>query len=167
MASYFCGNTPMPTTAIYAPQPTTAALRTMLQIAAGPSDPLVVWKWGLDFDGSGTVPIRCELMSSSVATTGLTAHVASGVMPLGPIQSASAVVLGAAATGYATGTGAQTAPTEANARYASMNSVLPNSGDRNEWSLGREFFVPAGHFLKIRLLAPATVNCACYVNWDE
>jgi hypothetical protein len=172
MASYMATNNPAPGAAAYVAQPTGTTLRTMLQITAGAQDPLIVWKWGLDFDGvAGSAPNRCELMSSSVATavgaSGLTAHVAAGITALGAIQSASAVVL--ATTGYSTlaaGT-AQTLPTEANTRWASINSVYAGNGDRNEWALGREFYVPAGHSVKIRVHAPVAVGMACYICWDE
>lgn len=169
MGSYQLANSPAPGATVYTPQPTGTTLRTMLQIQAGASDPLIIWKWGLDFDGTGTAPIRCELISSSVGTAGLTAHTAAAVTALGPIQSPAALTYGVAATGYSTtaaGT-TQTAPTEANTRFGSINSVLPGNGDRNEWSLGREFFVPAGHFAKIRILSPVAVLMACYIAWDE
>jgi uncharacterized protein YaiE (UPF0345 family) len=163
MGSYIAYNGPMVTTAPYAPVTTGTATKTMLQIKAGPADPLIVWKWGLDFDGSGTAPIRCELIHTGTVAATVTAHVAAGVQPMGVAQDASAAVLSTTGTGYtATAEGTITA-----SRYGSLNSVLPGNGDRNEWSLGREFYVPANGILRIRVTAPAAVNCVCYVCWDE
>lgn len=163
MGSYIAYNGPMVTTAPYVPVTTGTATKTMLQIKAGPADPLIVWKWGLDFDGSGTTPIKCELIHTGTVAATVTAHVAAGVQPLGALQDASASVLSTTGTGYtASAEGTITA-----SRYGSLNSVLPGNGDRNEWSLGREFYVPANGILRIRVTASAAVNCSCYVCWDE
>lgn len=167
MASYFCANGPMVTTGSYAPVATGTAIKTMLQIVAG-TNPLTVWKWGLDFDGTGTVPIKCELIhTGTVPATGMVAHVAAGVQPLGPIQVASAVSYGTGATAYAaTGTNT-TEGTITTTRWGSINSVLPGNGDRNEWSLGREFYIPPAGVLRIRATATVTANMSCYVCFDE
>jgi hypothetical protein len=37
----------------------------------------------------------------------------------------------------------------------------------NEWSLGREFVVPAGNILRVRVTATAAVNGECFVCWSE
>jgi uncharacterized protein YaiE (UPF0345 family) len=164
MSDYFAYSGPMVTTAPYPTVALAAATtKTILQIKAGPADPLIVWKWGVDFDGTGTAPIKCELIHTGVVAATVTAHVAAGVQPYGVVQDAAAVVLGTAATGYnATAEGTITAT-----RYGSLNSVLPGNGDRNEWSLGREFYVPANGILRIRCTAPAAVNAVGYICWSE
>lgn len=163
MPSYFAYNGPMVTTAAYVPVTTGTAIKTMLQIKAPAAAPLTVWKWGLDFDGTGTTPIKCELIETGSVAATVTAHVAAGIQPYGLSTIASQVQLGTTASGYtATAEGTITAT-----RYGSINSVLPGNGDRNEWSLGREFVVPPGNILRIRVTATAAVNCACYVCWDE
>lgn len=163
MPSYITYNGPMQTTGVYAPVTTGTAVKTLLQVKAPAAAPITVWKWGLDFDGSGTAPIRCELIETGAVAATVTAHAAAGVQPYGLSSVASQVQLGTAATGYtATAEGAITT-----SRIGSLNSVLPGNGDRNEWSLGREFVVPPGNILRIRVLAPAAVNALCYVCWDE
>lgn len=163
MPSYIAYNGPMQTTGAYVPVTTGTALKTLLQIKAPAAAPMVVWKWGLDFDGTGTAPIKCELIETGAIAATVTAHVASGVQPYGLSTIASQVQLGTTATGYtATAEGTPTAT-----RFGSLNSVLPGNGDRNEWSLGREFVVPPGNILRVRVLATAAVNALCYVCWDE
>lgn len=163
MPSYLAYNGAMVTTAAYVPITTGTAIKTLLQIKAPAAAPMLVWKWGLDFDGTGTTPIKCELIETGTVAATVTAHSASGIQQYGQAQVASQVQLGTTASGFtATAEGSITAT-----RYASINSVLPGNGDRNEWSLGREFFVPAGNILRIRVTATAAVNCACYVCWDE
>jgi hypothetical protein len=162
--SYFAYNGPMVTTAAYVPVTTGTAIKTMLQIRAPAAAPMAVWKWGLDFDGTGTAPIKCELIDTGTVAATVTAHVASGIQQYSYAQIASQVQLGSTTnSGYtATAEGAITTT-----RYASVNSVLPGNGDRNEWSLGREFFVPPGNYLRIRVTATAAVNMLCYICWDE
>lgn len=164
MPSYFAYNGPMVTAASYAPVTTGTTIKTMLQIRAPALAPMIVWKWGLDFDGTGTSPIKCELIETGTVAATVTAHVASGIQQYGQAQVASQVQLGSTTnSGYsASAEGTITAT-----RYASINSVLPGNGDRNEWSLGREFYVPPGNFVRIRLIATAAVNCMCYMIWDE
>lgn len=168
MPSYFTYNGPMVTTAAYAPVTTGTAIKTMLQVKAPADQPIVVWKWGLDFDGTGTVPVKCELIETGTVAATVTAAVSTlgttqTIYPYGPMQIASRVQLTTTGTGYtatAEGTITQT-------RYAAINSVLPGNGDRNEWSLGREFFVPAGNIIRIRVTTATAFNCACFLAWDE
>lgn len=170
MASFFAYNGPMVTTASYAPVATSAVsgtAKTMLQILApATGSGLTVWKWGLDFDGTGTNPLRCELIDTYLIPATVTAHVAAGIQNYGQDQSSvSRVQLGTAASGFsasAEGTITQT-------RYGSINSILPGNGDRNEWSLSREFFIPPAHVLRIRVTPSEAVarNCMCFVCWDE
>lgn len=164
MPSYFAYNGPMVTTAAYVPVTTGTAIKTMLQIRAPAAAPMVVWKWGLDFDGTGTTPIKCELIDTGTVAATVTAHVAAGIQQYGQSQVASQVQLGSTTnSGYtATAEGTPTAT-----RYGSVNSVLPGNGDRNEWSLGREFYIPPGNYVRIRVTATAAVNCLAFILWDE
>ena len=163
MPSYFAYNGPMVTAAAYVPITTGTAIKTLLQIKAPAAAPMVVWKWGLDFDGTGTTPIKCELIETGTVGATVTAHVAAGIQQYGQAQVASQVQLGSTSSGYtSSGEGAITIT-----RYASLNSVLPGNGDRNEWSLGREFYVPPGNIIRIRVTATAAVNAMAYMAWDE
>lgn len=163
MPSYFAYNGPMVTTGSYTPVTTGTSTKTMLQIKAPALAPMIVWKWGLDFDGTGTSPIKCELIDTGSVAATVTAHTSTGITIYGEGQVASQVQLGTTATGYtATVEGSITTT-----RYGSINSVLPGNGDRNEWSLGREFYIPPGNVVRIRVTAAAAVNCAAYICWSE
>src|SRR6476660_1294137 len=119
MPDYFAYNGPMVTTASYVPVTTGTAIKTMLQVKAPANAPMTVWKWAIDFDGTGTVPIRCEILETGTVAATVTAHVAAGVQPLGPSQVASQVQYSTTGTGYtATAEGTITAT-----RYGSINSV--------------------------------------------
>jgi hypothetical protein len=127
-----------------------------------------VWKWGLDFDGTGTNPLKCELIDTfTVGGHGHRARRGGASSRYGPTSPVRQPRAGGhdgcpATRATAEGTITQT-------RYGSINSVLPGNGDRNEWSLGREFFVPPRTFCGSgspqRGHGPQLH--ACYVCWDE
>lgn len=163
MPSYMTYNGPMVTTGAYVPVATGTAIKTLLQVKAPALAPMIVWGVGIDFDGTGTTPVKCELIDTGTVAATVTAHVAAGVQPYGLSTIASQVQLSASGTGYtSTAEGTITAT-----RYGSINSILPGNGDRNEWSLGREFVVPPGNIVRIRVTAAASVNAVCWMRWDE
>lgn len=163
MPSYLAYNGPMLTTGSYTPITTGVAAKTLLQIKAPSAAPMLVWKWGVDFDGTGTTPIKCELIETGTVAATVTAHTSTGIYQYGQGQVASQVQLGTSASGYTSSAEGTITAT----RHAMLNSVLPGNGDRNEWSLGREFYVPPGNILRIRVTAASAVNAMCYILWDE
>jgi hypothetical protein len=164
MPDYFAYNGPMVTTGSYTPVTTGTAIKTMLQIRAPATTPLVVWKWAVDFDGTGTTPIKCELLETGTVGATVTAHIASGIQPYTQSQLASSVQIGSTTnSGYT----ASAEGTIVASRYGSMNTVMPGNGDRNEWSLGREFYVAPGNVVRIRVITTSAVNCMCYLVWNE
>lgn len=163
MPSYMTYNGAMVTAAAYVPVTTGTAIKTLLQIKAPSLAPMVVWKWGIDFDGTGTTPIKCELIETGTVAATVTAHSSTGIVQYSQGQVASQVQLSTTGTGFtASAEGTVTAT-----RYAAINSVLPGNGDRNEWSLGREFYVAPNQILRVRVTAAAAVNAACFICWDE
>jgi|SRR5215217_73415 len=154
----------MATTAAFAGVTTGTAIKTMLQVLAGASDPLMVWKWGIEFDATATAtPIKVELVHTGTVAATVVAHVAAGVQPYGAVQTASSVQLGTAATGYT----ASAEGTVTTTRYGDIHWVDPTQKLTWEWSLGREFFVPAAGVLRVRVTAPAAVNCVTWILWDD
>lgn len=169
MPSFSMYNGPMLTTGTYSPVATINGTKTMLQVKAPADQPIKVWKWGLDFDSTGTSPLKCDLIETGTVGATVTAAVATlgttqTIYPYGETQLASRVQVGTTSTGYSSsGEGAIT-----QTRIAALNSILPGNGDRNEWSLGREFYVPAGSVIRIRVTTTVTtINCACFICWDE
>jgi uncharacterized protein YaiE (UPF0345 family) len=166
MASlFFAANGAAPTTAALVAVTTGTAIKTLLQIATASTDKLKVVEWGISFDGSAlATPIKCELIQTNVAASGLTAHVAAGVQPYNDAGSpASSVQLGTALTGY-------TATTEGSttvSRYGDLQYVSPTGQYVKQWPLGREFEVPVSSFLRVRVTAAAAVNAYCYIIWEE
>jgi hypothetical protein len=156
-------NGPMVTTAAFVPITTGTAIKTLLQIKAPAAAPMVVWKWGISFDGTGTTPIKCELIDTVAIAATVTAHVSAGVVDITGRGLTSNVQLGTAATGYTAS--AEGTPTAT--RPGDLQQILPGNYYVNEFSLGREFIVPAGNILRVRVTATAAVNGECFVCWSE
>jgi hypothetical protein len=163
MASFITYNNAMVTTAAFAPITTGTAIKTMLQIKAPTGGPMTVFKYGVSFDGSGTTPIKVELLDTGTIAATVTAHVAAGIIDMTGRTLTSAVQLGTSASGY-TATAEGTITTT---RSADTQQILPGNYFQNEWSSGREFIVPAGNIVRIRVTATAAVNCQCFMAWDE
>lgn len=154
-------NLPMVTTTAPAGVTTGTAIKTLLQVEAATTVPFVVFEWGISFDGAPAA-IKCELIDTYLISATVTAHVAAGVQAFGPDQTASSAVLSTAATGYtstAEGTITQS-------RWGDLQFVTGNQYVK-QFPLGREFYVPAAHNLRIRVTAAAAVNAYCYVMIEE
>jgi hypothetical protein len=162
---YMIANGADPTTAALLKVTTGTAIKTLLQVQANSAIPFIVFEWGISLDGSSAnTAINCELIDTESIPATVTAHVIAGVMPYGPDQTASTVALGTTATGYtATAEGTTTA-----SRYGDAQLIAPTNQYVKEFSLGREFYVPAGHNCRIRVTNPGTaVNAYCYMKIEE
>jgi len=132
----------------------------MLQVAPSTGNPIIVFEWGVSFDASTAgMPAQCDLISATTAQAGLTAHVAAGITSF--LRSAdvgtAGVTLGVAATGY----GPVTATTPGTIRVGDVQNIAPTNQYIYQAPLGREFFVPGGQFLQIRV-TPRTASLGAY-----
>ena len=159
---YFAANGAFPTTAALVKVTTGTAIKTLLQVATPSTVTSKVVEWGISFDGSAAAtPIEVELIQTDVAATvtSLTpqAYNLSGDAP------ASLCVGGTSATGYtASAEGTITAT-----RYGDLQLISPTNQYVKQYPLGREFFVPASKFLRVRVTAGTAVNAYTYVVWEE
>ncbi|MCD2193540.1 hypothetical protein LQ327_09105 [Actinomycetospora endophytica] len=166
MSTYIVRNSAMATTAAPTKVTTGTAIKTLLQLAPSSGNPIVVKEWGISFDGSAAAtPIAVELVDTYAVAATVTAFVANDVQPYLRLSDvgASSVTLGTAASGYtasAEGTITQT-------RHGDLQLVAPSSQYVKQMPLGMEFFVPGGHFLRIRVTAPTAVNAWCYVIYQD
>lgn len=170
MTLYWTSNNAMNTTAAQATQTTGTAIRTMLQVATPSTNTLEVVAFGLEFATALGAAATVELIDTvSVAATGLTAHVAAGVQPYGSASTggASSMTLGTGATGYTASTTCTEGSTTAT--RTGHYKVMPIGASQYEWewSLGREFFVPVSHFLRVRITTSITIGVYVWVLWDE
>lgn len=165
MAQYIAWNTAMPTTAMRATVTTGTAIKTMLQIATPSTRDIKVVRWGVRFDSAPTAIVRCELVDTVAIAATVTAHVAAGVEPYDNSNApASLMTLGTTATGYTASGEGTVAATRTGDEWIAPIGV---SYYDYEWSLGREFYVPVSHFLRVRMTTATAVNAICYIIWQE
>lgn len=176
MSRYKCFNGAMPTTAALTKVTTGTAIKTMLQISTPSTNQMVPIAWGFSLDAPPTATGRVELIGTDVGATGLTAHVAAGVMPLDPNAPPSAMALGTGATGYATGV----APTEGATTVGRLldQKEIPigtaASGITGtdltyayQFTAAERWTIAVSKFLRVRATFGGAVNMICWLIWDE
>lgn len=161
---YMIANGADPTTAALVKVTTGTAIKTLLQVQAASTVPFLVVEWGVSFDGTtSATPIQCELIDTAAVAATVTAHVAAGVQPYGPDQTASTVTLSTSATGYT----ASAEGTTTVSRIGDLQLVQPTNQYVKQFPLGREFYVPVSHNLRVRVTAGTAVNAYAYVIIEE
>jgi hypothetical protein len=174
--TYFVQNSTAPAAAAPVKQPTGTAIRTMMQLAPATGFPIRVIEWGCSFDGSAAAqPGQVELVDTlTVPATALsTAFVAGDVQPFSdpnaPANTAGTsgvpLNLGTGLSGFSTAAvteGSVAAPL----RYGDLQMLPPTAPYVKQFPLGREFEIPAGHFLRVRVTFPVTINMYCYVIFE-
>jgi hypothetical protein len=144
---------------------TGTSVKTLLQVATPSTQDIHVVEWGISFDGSAAAtPVECELVDTgAVGATSLTALTPELYSPDAVL--ASLCVGGTGATGFNAGSSTEGAVTVT--RYGDLQLVAPTNQYVKQWPLGREFYVAASHFLRVRVTAAAAVNAYCYCIWQE
>jgi hypothetical protein len=161
---YTVYNGPMQTTASPIKVTTGTALKTMLQL--NPIVPCRVIEWGISFDGSAAAtPGVCELIQTDVAAT-VTAYVANDITKMdGEARffgspTTNYITVGASASGY-TATVEGTTTLVSNLDMPQL--IAPTNQFVKQFPLGREPYVEAAKFLRIRVNFAAAINAFCYV----
>lgn len=164
--TYIVFNGAAPTTSSAAKVTTGTSVKTMLQLK--PAVNICVVEWGCSFDGSAAaVPGICELIDTGTVFATVTAYATTDVMQhsnsFAPANtsgtSGTPLNLGTSASGYtSTSEGSITA-----SRLGDVQLVAPTNQNWKQFPLDREFAVPAGDSLRIRVNFAVAVNCLCYV----
>ena len=167
MGLYLMANGPMPTTAAQAAVTTGTVAKTMLQLKHFNTGKIV--EWGISFDGSAAAtPIKCELLDTGTVAATVTAFVDADITKWGggvagiAVASVAGLTLGTGASGYtATVEGTITA-----VRMLDPQFNPPTNPYVKQYPLGREPELIIGNVTRIRVTAPAAVNCYCYMIVD-
>jgi len=141
---------------------TSAALKTVLQVATPSTTDIRVHGWGISFDGIDPVaaPGQVTLIDTDVAAT--VTSLTSELWESG-FGQASLCIGGAALTGYnASAEGTITA-----SRILDVQNMHPQTGYGVWFPEGRRPSVRASRFLRIRTLFAVTINCAPWVCYEE
>jgi hypothetical protein len=168
--SYIVYNGPMVTTAAPAKVTTGTAIKTMLQVV--PAVPIKPILWAVSFDGSAAAtPGVCELIDTYAVAATVTAYAVADVAPYGGLSdvpvnttgsSGTPLNLGTALSGYTSTSEGSITTT----RLGDVQLVAPTNQYLQQFPLGREWFVPAGHTLRIRMTFGTAVNALCYVIFE-
>ncbi len=168
MHRYIAWNGAAPTTAALASVTTGTSIKSMLQLATPSTRQIWIEEWGFTADDPPGADAVFELIQTDVAAT-VTAHVASGLVPLDPNLPASLLTLGVAATGYtASAEGTTTA-----SRSLDNVSVSSVSAEAAPFLTYRRQFdvwpaIPVSKFLRVRATTPTTaVDLRCWIVWHE
>lgn len=165
MALYLFANGASPTTAAQVAVTTGTSIKTMLQLKASGTVLAKIKEWGISFDGSAAAtPIKCELLETDVAAT-VTAAVAADLNKFdanalsGGDPTTNLIQVGTTSTGYtSSGEGSITA-----VRMFDVQFVAPTNQYVKQFPLGLEPVIQVSKFGRIRVTAPAAVNCYCYL----
>lgn len=157
---YIAQNGAVPGAAALVKVATGTAVKTLLQVGVPSSTGILVVEWGISFDGSAAAtPIECELVQTSGAAT--VTSLTPSLFTAG--ANTSLCVGGTSATGYT----ASAEGTPGTCQYGDVQLVAPTNQYLKQFPLGREFFVSASSFLRVRVTAGTTVNAYCYIIWQE
>lgn len=167
---YAVWNGAMPTTAPLPKVATGTSTKTMLQLV--PAVQITPIEWGVSFDGSAAAaPGYCELIDTVAIAATVTAFAAADVTQYSDPGSTAAntsgssgipLNLGTALSGYTSTSEGTIVAT----RLGDHQLVAPTNQFLKQWPLSREFKVPAGHCLRIRMTFAATVNALCYIVFE-
>lgn len=144
---------------------TGTAIKTMLQVASSATATAKIVEWGVSFDGSAAAtPIKVELVETSGAAT-VTASASADITKMdGPAlaggdPTTNLIQIGTTSTGYtASGEG-----TPGTCRTWETQLIAPTNQYVKQFPLGREPVIQIGKFARIRVTAPAGVNCYAYM----
>lgn len=141
-----------------------ANAKCAIQLATTSTVGIRVVEWGVSFSGSAAgTPAVCTLAQASAATTSLTAHSTSTVMPVGDNAKACSLTMGTGSTGY----GAATIVTNTTERQFAGALVSPTSQYEKQFPLGRDYVVSPSKYCQLRINTAATYTAIAYIVFEE
>lgn len=162
MSLFLITNGAAPTTAAAVAVTTGTAIKTMLQVL--PLRNLRVAEWGISFNASAlATPIVVEFLETGTVFATVTAHVEGGITKLDDPNALAAdfMTLGTASTGY-TASAEGTITTSRPLAAPQFISVLSQPFVM-QYALGNYPILVKNAAVRIRVTAPAAVNCYCYM----
>lgn len=165
---YKAFNVPSPTTAAPTAVATGTSIKTMLQLAAPSTRQMQLISWGYTLSALPGATGTIELIQTDVAAT-VTAHVASGIVPLDPNGTASLLTLGTSATGYsASAEGSITATRLLDCDQIPTTAGLVSVNYDYQWMPDERPIIAVSKFLRVRITTPTSgVNLLTWVCWNE
>jgi hypothetical protein len=135
-----------------------------IQLVPASGEGMLITEIGISFSGTtAAAPSVVTLAAASAAATGLTAHSTSSVLQVGSTTKTSTLQMGTALSGY----GAVGIVTNTTNRQYWGALVGTMTQYEKQYPLGRDYFMPNGSFLQLRVNTAATLTAIAYVVYEE
>lgn len=142
----------------------TAGAKCAIQLAPASGSYIRPIEYGCSFSGiAAAAPSIVTLAQASAASTGLTTHSTSTIMPLGDLAKTSTLQMGTALSGY----GAVAIVTNTTERQYAGAQVGPMTQYEKQFPLGRDYLCLPGKFLQFRVNTAATYTMISYIIFEE
>jgi hypothetical protein len=163
MSLFLLSNSAMQTTTVATTVTTGTAIKTMLQVR--PLAPLRIVEWGISFNASVlATPIVVELVETGTIFATVTASAEVDIAKLNDTTALAALLM----TLSTTGTGYTASAEGTIVATRNLDSTMFISGLSQpfikQFPLGMEPLCQIGNSTRIRVLAPAALNCYCYMK---
>lgn len=152
------------TTGVMAGTSYSTGAKVAIQLATPSTISVRIVEWGVSFNGTAAgSPAVCTLAQASAATTGLTAHSTSTVLPVGDNPKTSSLTMGTGSTGY----GAVAITTNTTERQFAGALVGPMSQYEKQFPLGRDYVVSPSKYCQLRINTAAALTAIAYIVFEE
>jgi hypothetical protein len=163
MSLFLIGNSVMQTTAVAVAVTTGTAIKTMLQVR--PLVPLRIVEWGISFNASAlATPIVVELVETGTVFATVTALAEADIQKVNDPAALAATVMTLSTTGTGFTASAEGTITATRNLDATMFISGLSQPFIKQFPLGTEPVSQVGNSTRIRVTAPAAVNCYCYIK---
>lgn len=169
---YAVWNGHMPSSAPYMLSPVACSTTDVTMLQLVPSVQITPIEWGISFNGdTAATPIVCDLVDSGTVAATVTAFNTADVYPWSDPGSTPANTSGSSGLPLELGTAlsgftSSAEGTITSLRFADAQQIAPSNQYLKQFPLGREFKVPAGHVLRVRVNSSSTNSVLCYVIFE-
>jgi hypothetical protein len=152
------------TTGVMAGTSYAAGAKVAIQLATPSTISARIVEWGISFNGTAAgAPAVCTLAQASAATTSMTAHSTSTVLPVGDNPKVSSLTMGTGSTAY----GAVAITTNTTERQFAGALVGPMTQYEKQFPLGRDYVVSPSKYCQLRINTAATLTAVAYIVFEE
>jgi hypothetical protein len=138
--------------------------KVAIQLATPSTISVRIVEWGVSFNGTAAgSPAVCTLAQASAASTGLTTHSTSTVLPVGDNPKTSSLTMGTGSTGF----GAVSIVTNTTERQFAGALVGPMSQYEKQFPLGRDYVVSPSKYCQLRINTATTLTAIAYIVFEE
>lgn len=152
------------TTGVMAGTSYSSGAKVAIQLATPSTISIRIVEWGVSFNGTAAgAPAVCTLAQASAATTSMTAHSTSTVLPVGDNPKTSSLTMGTGSTAF----GAVAITTNTTERQFAGALVGPMTQYEKQFPLGRDYVVSPSKYCQLRINTAATLTAIAYIVFEE